>query len=481
MERIDALVLTYAINVLWQAALVVAAGLLGERLLQRAPARLRYLLWVAVVAVAVILPLASLKSPGAVRTPPRGDAASVARTAAADAWLPFMAGRTAPVSPATGSTVTLLFGLSAAFQALRLGRSWVRARRIVRGAHPLEIPDALAPVVAHCRAALRLPDVEILGSPDIVGPVTVGALRPLVLLPSGFLDSASPEELAAALSHEMAHVRRRDYAVHLMTELLLLPIAFHPAAWCARRRLAEAREMACDEAALETRIGARAYARSLLSLAASAAGLPRPSTTLGVLDAHTLEVRMKRILDSGPRLGTGRARATLGAALLLLAGLATAASLFPLRAVATTGKGDLAPFVGTWRGDWPIDFKYKEDSARKPAVELEIRPDGSIVETWYAYLRPVDPNDPSLEIRKNVRQITRYEVWGKTLTLTTHVEGFKIADYPPADVDLRATVELQGSGEAVYKSLPNPYVENLKKRGQSVPPPPPAFPLKRLR
>jgi hypothetical protein len=268
--------------------------------------------------------------------------------------------------------------LSSAVHGLRLGRAWWRADRIARGAHALAVPEGLAAVVSRCRSALGLPGVEILGSPEIAGPVIVGARRPLILLPSRFFNSASPEELAAALGHEMSHVRRRDYALHLLCEVLLLPVAFHPAAWLVRRRLAQTREMACDEAALETLVGPRVYARSLLSLAAAAAGLPRPSTTLGVLDAHTLEVRMKRILDHGPRLGARPARALLGTALLLLAGIGAAASAFSVEAVAA-GTGDLAPFAGTWSGDWPVGKDGKRPGLR--ALDLEIRPGDGIVQT----------------------------------------------------------------------------------------------------
>src|SRR6185295_3045862 len=190
----------------------------------------------------------------------------------------------------------------------RLVRTWSRTRGMARRASLLEIPERVAPLVSHCRQVLRVGTVDFLTSGEITGPVTLGALRPAILLPPCFLDDASPEEALSALGHEMAHVRRHDYIVNLLCEALLLPVAFHPAVRLVRRRLAETRETACDEAVLETLIGRRTYARSLLSLAAGIAGLPRPSFNLGVVDAHTLEVRMKRILDHGPRAGTRRAR-----------------------------------------------------------------------------------------------------------------------------------------------------------------------------
>ena len=475
MTRIDGLILTFVLNALWQVPAVAAAGLLGDRLLSRAPARDRHVLWMAVLVAAIALPAASLRVPHRAPEPAVLNAMAPG-TPAGDwtDWLPAK-GPAAPVPPTAASIVAFLYGLSLAVHGIQLGRAWRQANRIAQNAHALAIPENLAPVVSRCRSALGLPDIEILGSPEIAGPVTVGARRPLILLPLRFFDFASPEDLAAALGHEMGHIRRRDYAVHLLCEVLLLPVAFHPAAWLVRRRLAQTREMACDEAALETLVRPRVYARSLLSLAASAAGLPHPSTTLGVLDAHTLEVRMKRILDHGPRLGTRPARAILGAALLLLAGLGAAASAFSVEAVAA-GKSDLTPFAGTWSGDWPADKDGKNPHPGLRALDLEIRPGGEIVQTWYRYQKAADG---SMKLDKIPQPVTRYKVSGNLLTLKFRVEDFKFRDNPPAAAEIEESLELQGQGAALFRSLSNSYFEAAKKRGESVPPPPPPIPMKR--
>jgi len=367
-----------------------------------------------------------------------------------------------------------------AFHGLRLGRSWLRASRLARNSRPVEIPAHLAPAVERSRQAFGAKNVTILGSEEVGGPVAVGALRPAVLLPQRFCKNASPEETLAALGHELAHVRRRDYAVNLLCEFVLLPVAFHPAVRVVRRRLAEAREMACDEAALEIVSGPRSYARSLLSLAAAAAGLARPSTTLGVLDARTLEVRMKRILDVGRRRATLRSRAGLGAALLLLGGIAAAASAWSVQAVANGSAVEgLGPFVGTWSGDWP--WLEKEQGEAKPmrALDLEILPTGEIVETFYRYQRSADG---SVKFLNTVRRpVSSFKISGRTLTFTTLEEGFKPQeDSPPVRVEIEASIELQSAGEAVFRILSHSYFDAAKKRGEPVPAPPPPIAMKRV-
>src|SRR3954471_22531874 len=469
---IEWLVLTCVLNALWQVPLAAAVGLAGDRFLRRSPARLRHLLWLAVQAVAVSLPLTAGFGPLLPRPVARGGAAPAAAPppvvsdAAWRAAFPTPEGRfpdgTAVAGASLWALIVLAFGL-------RLGRAWRRPRRLVRSARPLEIPGSLLPLVERCRAALGVQS-EILGSPDLSCPVTVGGRRPAVLLPAHFFATASPEETAAALGHEMAHIRRRDYAVSLLCEALLLLIAFHPAARLLRRRLTETREMACDEAVVNGLVRPQTYARSLLALAASAAGLPRPSTTLGALDAHTLEVRMKRILDITPRTGSRPARAALGAALLLLGGIALAASEITVRPVSAEARGgDLTPFVGTWKGV-PND---------PPVLKLEIRPDGTIQEHLYTFELNKDGSGPSHLVKKTL-PASHYEVNGRTLSYTTRIWSDGIHNpWPKGFIESESILELQGDGEAVLSVQPNSFFKHLKDEGISVPPPPPPLPMKR--
>lgn len=471
MDRIDGIVLTFVLNALWQIPAAVAVGLAGDRLLRRSPARLRHALWLAVAASCVMLPAASLLRPASASLPVRVGAPMVREPAAVPESFSPAGRRPARYAPSLGVAGVVGYGLLLLVRGFRLGLTWSRTRGLARRAVPLEIPQGTVPLVARCQQALGIGPVALLTSSEVSGPVTLGALRPAILLPPRFLDEASPEETLSALGHEMAHVRRHDYAVNLFCETLLLPVAFHPAVRLVRRRLAEARETACDEAVLETLIGRRTYARSLLSLTAGIAGLPRPSYTLGVVDAHTLEVRMKQILDDRPRPGARRARALLGAALLLLAGIGTAAAAFSVEAVAAAG--DLKPFLGTWRGEWIPD---PDNGNKVPALDVEVRPDGQIVETWYVSLRN---EDGTTRTEKSIHPIVGYKVSGQTLTLKSRIEGFKVGARPAATAEIEETFELQGRDTGVFKFLSNSYFAEAKRRGEPVPPPPPPIPMKR--
>jgi len=65
------------------------------------------------------------------------------------------------------------------------------------------------------RAGLRR-SVQLLESALVTGPVVLGHLRPVVLLPLGAVAGLPPGYLEAILAHEVAHVLRRDYLVNLL-------------------------------------------------------------------------------------------------------------------------------------------------------------------------------------------------------------------------------------------------------------------------
>jgi len=182
---------------------------------------------------------------------------------------------------------------------------------------------------------------------------------------------------------------------------------------------------------------------------------------------------MKSILDHRPRVGLPMARALLGAALLLLGGIALAASGVTVRAVAADARGDLRPFVGTWSADWTPEPKDGGNGQKVRALDMEVHPDGRIVQTWYKYLK--GGGAP----QKLVVSVTDYAIEGRTLKYKTHVEKFALPGKPAGPAELRESLELQGGDDAVWRCLSNSYVDALKKRGEPVPPLPPPTPLKR--
>lgn len=208
-------------------------------------------------------------------------------------------------------------------------------------------------VVEQCHLLLGVKTVPILMSPEGKGPATLGIRNPVLVVPEWFLSQASPDEFSSTLCHELAHIRRHDFLLNLVYELLLLPISFHPAAALIKTRIDQTRELACDEIAAESLSTRTQYARSLLSIAQSMAANQRPATVgyaLGLFDTNTLEDRIVNVLAKTDRVRGKRAQASALAACVLLLVTCLGVSGFSIQvAQPTKADGDLQQFVGTWQ------------------------------------------------------------------------------------------------------------------------------------
>jgi beta-lactamase regulating signal transducer with metallopeptidase domain len=101
-------------------------------------------------------------------------------------------------------------------------------------------------------------------------PVTVGWLRPVVILPSNW-SHYDREQLHAILIHEAEHVRRHDPFIQWLALLNRAVFWFHPLAWWLERQLSALAEQACDAAVIARGCDPDQYSRHLVDLARTTA------------------------------------------------------------------------------------------------------------------------------------------------------------------------------------------------------------------
>jgi beta-lactamase regulating signal transducer with metallopeptidase domain len=219
----------------------------------------------------------------------------------------------------------------------RLWRAWLKMKEVSRTARARGISASINAIAQQCQTALGLKAATILCSASVDAPLTFGAVRPVIILPERLLEAASPELVTAALGHEMAHIRRRDFMWNLIYELAHLPLSYHRAASLAMRRVRETRELACDEMVAERLMSAKAYARSLVRIASSLTVIERPAYSLGIFDANNLEERIMKLMERRPRARL--AKTVFIAALFALAASSRAASAFSLSVGQDKGAG----------------------------------------------------------------------------------------------------------------------------------------------
>lgn len=98
-------------------------------------------------------------------------------------------------------------------------------------------------------------------------PVVVGVLRPVILVPASLITGLAPEQFAAIMRHEMAHIRRYDLLINLLQRVVESLFFFHPAVWYLSRRMSCERENCCDDLVVSSGYQPVLYADALLRMA----------------------------------------------------------------------------------------------------------------------------------------------------------------------------------------------------------------------
>jgi len=143
----------------------------------------------------------------------------------------------------------------------------------------------------------------------IAVPLTVGWLRPKVLLPLEWRQW-DREKLDAVLAHEGAHVRRRDGLVAALAGINRCIFWFHPLAWMLERRLRLLAELACDEWCVAALGDRERYARLLFDMARvvdESQGRLRSHALTMAATSHVRQ-RIDSILQEGRTFSRGLSR-----------------------------------------------------------------------------------------------------------------------------------------------------------------------------
>src|SRR5262249_27005253 len=150
----------------------------------------------------------------------------------------------------------LMNGLAFAYLALllfrcgRLVSTYRRTSEIRNLAYERKVPRRLEQAAEKCRDLFGITSIPLLCAEQVESPSTVGWKSPVLLVPCSFFsEQIGDAELVSALSHEMAHIRRHDFLLNLVYEVLSLPLCIHPATVLIKSRIAQTRELACDEMA----------------------------------------------------------------------------------------------------------------------------------------------------------------------------------------------------------------------------------------
>jgi uncharacterized protein (TIGR03435 family) len=331
-----------ALSMMAKATVATAIAIVAGWLARRQRAAIRHLIFVAAFAVLALLPVATAVMPAVpvpVRVPSMPAALDTDHGTPLEPGLdaPMVAGarpsesrdstrRRPELSTFTVLATVWLVGAIGCLVRVALGLWQVHHLRRTG----LPWPEAQTLTTDLARDAGFERPVAVLVHEAIAGPMTCGMVRPALVFP---LDARTwrDADLRRAVTHEVEHVRRRDWVTFCLARTICALYWFHPLVWFANRQLCVNAERACDDAVVRDH-QAVGYADQLVTLAERSLS-QRRRPLLAMANRHDLSTRVHAVLSTCQQRGPAGVWARITIAVAVVASLA---ALAPLRTVAST-------------------------------------------------------------------------------------------------------------------------------------------------
>jgi len=428
----------------WQAAAIALVYWLTDAVLRKARSQTRYVLALATMLLMLISALATFAYEET-----RGDAAlSSSPDAFSSPAMAAIGSSLSGLKTAGTTTPPVLLPLSrfmpwldvawllgvACLSTRTIGGWWLIHR--LRRSMVLKAPEAVySNFVCLCERLGITRQVSLYISHHIQGPLTIGVVRSVVIVPASALMALSPEQLEAVLAHELAHVRRADYLWNLIQTMVETLLFFHPAVWWLGHRLREQRELCCDDVAVESCADPLVYATALLRLE------ERRSHRLNLamaLDGHRpwsgLSARIARILGEtsgkkGPRELVPVPLAAICALFLLV--------LLPMPQLFAGLRKNMQPQIAAPAASAPLSFPSAPTAMNfpEPVVSTVLKESSPIAPRVHvALLQPAANNGGNAEQAAGGDASTHK---------ADYIDGMRSAGYD-VDIDKYIAMKVQG-------------------------------------
>ncbi len=257
-----------------------------------------------------------------------------------------------------GTLAAWAWGLGILVGVLRLGLGYAALKRIRSSFRQCLEPRATE--LAHQAAAelgmVDAPPVFI--SPLVPIPISLGLVRPGIVLPTHITLRMDNAQLQAILVHEMAHIVRRDPWVGLAQRIAALVFWWNPLVHWVSDQTSSLREDLCDNYVVRVQGNGEDFARTLVDVASQMTARPVLPATVGVLEPSLdgLTERIRRLVGKERNMAT---QMSVGSMLLVLT--CTLAILFGTGLIRCLQAAEVAPAALAGAGT-------EADVARPPAT-----------------------------------------------------------------------------------------------------------------
>lgn len=160
-------------------------------------------------------------------------------------------------------------------------------------------------------------NVQLLQSCAINVPAVIGYFKPVILFPAAMLTAMSVQEVEAVLIHELGHIRRRDFLVNFLQNIVEIIFFFNPAVLWVSSLIKTERENCCDDIAINHTTNKKDYIKALISFQQFSQKSNQQLAVAFSGETNQLLTRVKRIIYKNNKTLNNLEKRFLSAMILL--------------------------------------------------------------------------------------------------------------------------------------------------------------------
>lgn len=300
--------------------------------------------------------------------------------------------------------ISAIYFIGLTFNILKTGLNWQKINHIKRTMTPSDSMQVYVDTFCRQMNIKKYVSVNISRFVDV--PCMIGFFSPIILLPISLTTYLSAEEIKSILLHELSHIKRNDYLLNLLQQLMSILLFFNPFAQLINRIINQERENRCDDLVVQTTAQPLVYAHALLKLEQKRQVNLQMALAATGKKYHLLN-RIERIMKTQKPIGN--IRHLLVAVAILTAGISSIAWLNP-----TIADGKIT--IKKAKITYPAALKeLLADTTRKKVVKVKkvaaakaaIR-NKRLAEERYDNFNDKELNKLTAEVDKYAKQIDKY-------------------------------------------------------------------------
>jgi beta-lactamase regulating signal transducer with metallopeptidase domain len=225
-------------------------------------------------------------------TPNTGAIAPMANQSPFSFWLRWTA-QNADIALAIWLIGALLF-------TIRMLGGFIFLNRLKTKSKLIEDSTLLSSLDHLCKQLKIKGKVLLKQSEAISSPLVMGVLKPVIIFPLGLIQALPTEQIEAILLHELAHIKRNDFLINIVINVLQVVYFYHPAFWWLNAQLDDEREYDCDESTVMLTSNPLVLAKALTRISEFNLQPSSPALAFAGRKNQMLK-RIKRIVQRQPQ------------------------------------------------------------------------------------------------------------------------------------------------------------------------------------